>query len=387
MKKFISISMVIVLLVSMSVSAFATTATSIVINVKKEQNQGLGLVVRAPFRITPTNATVTYSSSDTSVATINERGHVTSVGLGKTTITARSGNVRESYNLTVIPLSIGSEPREDAKNPGLGVRGLHKQGITGKGVNIAYIGPGIQNGNLNNFKHTEFRNGMIKEYVNLGYGSNPTYPLLYRQLSALSGKTVGTAPESNIYLLGVPLLWGGPPIQIRHMTAGIEWVIEKNKSLSNTDKIRIIVMAPWGGSLEGEEQFWDAVDRAGKSGIIIPDYGMDPFTDYGYYDTNSPDDVSKAKIGKPGATEWHRHPRAISAASERRTLAMPDNSYEYFNTYVNVNTEYIAGIIALGFQVNPKLTNAQMVKLLKDTATNDIVNPPKFIEAVKRTVK
>jgi subtilisin family serine protease len=52
---------------------------------------------------------------------------------------------------------------------------------------------------------------------------------------------------------------------------------------------------------------------------------------------------------------------------------------------------YLAGLAALAFQVNPKVTPAELKKLLVETASRTdagrVVNPKAFIAAVKKIKK
>lgn len=293
---------------------------------------------------------------------------------------------------------------EAAKNPGLGVRGLHKQGYTGKGVNIAYIGYGIQNGDISKFTHPEWDTKQIKGYVDLGHGNKPTPSKAYMDISALAGKTVGTAPDANLYILGINVQWAKGS-QWKPMTDGINWVIQKNKTLSGSDKIRVIVIGTYPG---GDVETWrkwtpiydEAVANAQKSGIIVlgprwhdpaekPEWG-DPqpnsiYADEGYYDPSSPDDVSKAKHGNPKMADYYTHKIIVHVPEYGRTLAVENNSYAYtMNSFTS--SSYLAGIIAMGIQANPNLSRAQITKALLNTTTNHVVNPPDFIKAVKKTV-
>ncbi|MDR0962665.1 MAG: Ig-like domain-containing protein, partial [Mediterranea sp.] len=52
-----------------------------------------------------TNKTVTWSSSNTSVATVTN-GKVTAVAIGSTTITAQCGNVKAECTVTVSPIEV-----------------------------------------------------------------------------------------------------------------------------------------------------------------------------------------------------------------------------------------------------------------------------------------
>lgn len=49
-----------------------------------------------------TNQTVTYSSSNTEVATINGMGRISAVSVGTTTITANCNGITSSINITVV---------------------------------------------------------------------------------------------------------------------------------------------------------------------------------------------------------------------------------------------------------------------------------------------
>ena len=412
MKKLISAVMVIVLLASMSATVFATNATSITFW-DEEQWTRVGGRPDNVKEIIPKDATVTWSSSNPKVATVDSNGRATAVGVGTTTITAKSGSLKASYKLEVRPEAIvpPTDPKvlEAAKNPGLGVRGLHKQGLTGKGVNIAYVGSGILDSDVSKFTHSEF-SGKITGYKDLGWNSRErlmgrgnsessykmTFNNVYKAISAVVGKTVGTAPDANIYMVGV---YGLPAT-----TAGINHIVERNKSLSKADQVRIIVMETYGGSFTDDDvlkAYYAAVNNAEKSGILVlqRDYifGYDKYNPNqiyvaglgAYYNTNSPDDVSKATTNIAEQYDFQdTKNRSIFAPNARRTVAVNDNSYEYFSSDRGNFTQnaYLAGVVAMGLQANPNLTVPQIKKALMDTKdkNNHMVNPPAFIEAVKK---
>ena len=365
MKKFISISMVIVLLVSMSVTAVASSQLQFTETAKRGwyfANEGSDGNVFVPKDKYNPDHLITYTYSS------------------KTTF---EGNEEKAKKIL-----------DSAKTPGMGVRALHKEGLTGKGVSIAYINHGIQGGNLDNFKHPEFRDGMIKEYVNLGHGNRGTSGFAYANISALAGKTVGTAPGVNLYYLGV----GGihnKNSRWEPIINGIDWVINKNKSLSKADRIKVIAVDTWGfGYDDGVKPYYEAVKRAEKSGIIIlgPVFDEKALAVYsltagiGYYDAASPNNVDKAMLGWPDRIfSGSKSRKEVYVPSARRTAAWVNDEYIYVYASMAYYNQYLAGIIALGYQANPNITKEQLTEAMIVTTTyNLMVNPPAFIEAVKK---
>lgn len=94
----------------------------------------------------------------------------------------------------------GFKPKEFLeyrKNPGLGVRQLHKQGIDGRGRNVAVIDW------FRLFDHLEYHN-QLKGYEEIHIDENSNRLGLNAALvSSLIGKTCGVAPKANLYYYAV----------------------------------------------------------------------------------------------------------------------------------------------------------------------------------------
>lgn len=101
-RNLITIMMAAMLLLSAPLMAFATSATAISFEKTSEMQAELGKTCRRTAIATPQGAPVTYSSSDTKVATVDSSGRVTPVSVGNATITAQSGNVKASYSVNII---------------------------------------------------------------------------------------------------------------------------------------------------------------------------------------------------------------------------------------------------------------------------------------------
>ena len=97
-------------------------------------------------------------------------------------------------------LPLGFKPKEfleSRKNPGLGIKNLHKLGIKGQGRNIAIIN------NFRLFDHIEYHSS-LKGYEEIGfdptnYGGSSSGGFV----SSFIGKTCGIAPNANAYYYAV----------------------------------------------------------------------------------------------------------------------------------------------------------------------------------------
>jgi len=286
-------------------------------------------------------------------------------------------------------LPSGRKPRmilREAMNPGLGIRQIHEQGITGKGVNVAIIDQPLYQ------DHLEFK-GKIVEYYDTGCGSESSMhgPAV---ASLLVGTNCGTAPGARLYCAAAPS-WLQDSA---YYAKALEWIIEKNAELADGHKIRAVSVsaAPSGpGSpFNKNTHLWEqARGKALDEGILV----LDCTSDYGFIsscwsDPNDPESVAKCTPGSPGMTGWYRPGKLLPPCSVRTTAEQYEKdkySYQYTGRGgLSWGIPYTAGVLALGWQVNPDLTAAQARKLLFESAysTADgqkIINPSRFLEFVK----
>jgi subtilisin family serine protease len=161
----------------------------------------------------------------------------------------------------------GAEPARllaDAMNPGLGVRKLHQEGLTGKGVNVAIIDQPLYQ------DHPEFA-GKIAAYHDVGCESESSMhgPAV---ASLLVGAKCGTAPEAHLYYVAAPS-WTGDSA---YYGKALDWITDQNEKLPAGQKIRVVSVsaAPSGpGSpFKKSKEMWDtACARAEKAGILVLD--------------------------------------------------------------------------------------------------------------------
>ncbi|HEX6303661.1 MAG TPA: S8 family serine peptidase [Anaerolineales bacterium] len=152
------------------------------------------------------------------------------------------------------------------KDPGLGLRNLHRQGITGEGINVAVIDkPIIQN-------HSEFTGRMIYHVVS-GKGE-------YREVlhdhgigaaSILAGATTGVAPRARIRYFAIS---NHVPYFPKYAEA-LRQILAFNEGRSPEDQIKVVSISH--GSGEGLEELNQVIEEAQTKGIIV----VKPEKDYG----------------------------------------------------------------------------------------------------------
>jgi hypothetical protein len=274
----------------------------------------------------------------------------------------------------------------DAMNPGLGVRELHKQGITGKGVNVAIIDQPLIG------EHPEYA-GKIKAYNDVGCGgANSMHGSAVASL--LVGANCGTAPDARIYYVAAPS-WTK---DAAYQTKALDWIVEQNEKLPAGEKIWLVSVsgAPSGpGSpFEKNNAMWDeACSRAEKTGILV----LDCTSHHGFigpcwYDANDPENVAKCKPGFPGMEMEIKPGKLLVPASPRTTAEEYEKGkfgYQYCGRGgLSWAIPYCSGVLALGWQLRPELTPEQMRELLFKSAYvkengAKIINPKEFIRLVR----
>ena len=285
---------------------------------------------------------------------------------------------------------------EAGKNPGLGVRSLHERGITGKGINVAIIDQNMV------LDHPEFAENIAKYYdtgcdmpADRGSMHGPAVT------SLLVGKSIGVAPEAKVYYAAFPS-WLKDS---QYAADGVSWIIEENKKLPEGEKIRVVSVsaAPSGkGSpFEKNLEAWDKAAAALKEeGILLLDCRSGEETGFiypAYFDPENPEDVSKCKGGFPTHPSSQLPDDKIGVPNAYRTTAeeyyASTPSYQYNGSAgLSWSIPYAAGVLALGWQVDPTLTNDEIVQLLFDTCGtgadgSKIINPVAFVEEIEKRKK
>lgn len=293
------------------------------------------------------------------------------------------------------PDQVSSHTAEDilekGKNPGLGVKELHTQGITGEGITVAIIDQNLI------LDHPEFA-GKIVKYFDTGSNRPEFEGSMHAPAvtSLLVGNEIGTAPGAKVYFTVAPS-WTG---DAKYFADALNWIIEENEKLAAGEKIRVVSVsaAPSGeGSpfTKNNDAWEKAYERATEAGILVLDctstHGL---TEVCILDLNDPEDVSKCIPGYPGQpvtinTDHIYIPNSHRSTAEQYSI----NSFSYQYTGVGGRSwtiPYLAGVLAMGWQLNPDLSNEQIIDLVFQSAYVNkdgakIIDPKAFIEMVKNT--
>lgn len=283
----------------------------------------------------------------------------------------------------VIPATVMS----NAMNPGLGIRALHRQGITGKGVNVAIIDQPL------NDTHPEYK-GKIAAYRDFECDARSSMhgPAV---ASLLVGEQCGTAPGARIYYAAVPSWFR----DARYYAQALDWIVEQNRALSASNKIRVVSVsaAPSGpGSPFNKNQDqWDrAWEQAEKEGIVV----LDCTTHHGivgpcFYEAMDRENPARCKPGFPGREmQFIPGKRLLVPASPRTTAEHKegaDPGYQYMGRGgLSWSIPYCAGVLAQGWQLRPEKSGPEMMDLLFQTAWHSrpdlfIIQPVAFINRLK----
>lgn len=280
-------------------------------------------------------------------------------------------------------------------DPGLGIRNLHKKGITGQGVGIAIIDQSLL------VNHVEYKD-QIKLYEEIHNISDFAQMHGPAVASIAVGKNVGVAPEADLYYIaethGV-FKKDGFDWNLYWIAKSIDRIIEINKTLPTDKKIRVISISLGidGPEMKNGDLVQEAINRASNEGIYtiavgnsLMGTGRDPLGD--------PNDLSSYTKGYFWRdTEYNMIKEEILVPMDSRCVASPtgENKYVfYYSGGMSWAVPYTAGLYALCCQVNPNITPEEFNAAINKTATkihlddsNDeykILNPEGLINEIKR---
>lgn len=291
------------------------------------------------------------------------------------------------------------------RDPGLQIRSLQRSGITGKGVNIAIVDQALL------LEHQEYKdNIMLYERLNCldlkatMHGSGVA--------SIAVGKSVGVAPEAKLYYIASTFgkeTNNSFQEDLTWMAEGIKRVLEINKHLSDTEKIRVIsISTGFDSNVKGSDDVFEAIKLATQSGVFV--ITPTTFKNYGFtlmgLDRDLMSDPNDLKCFTPGIFWSNSYYSGKIPSNNLLLVPMDARTYASFtgiNDYafssvggLSWTCPWLAGLYALCVQVNPKITIDKFIHLafetgdeitikhgIKQYTLKTIINPKKLVNSIK----
>jgi hypothetical protein len=271
---------------------------------------------------------------------------------------------------------------ETGKNPGLGVRGLHARGITGRGVGLAIIDQPLL------VEHQEYKD-RLRLYEEINVKPETTANMHGPAVASLAvGKTIGVAPGGDLYYIGS---WTGDfggfgtfIFNFRHYAQAVRRVLEINRQLPADRKIRVVAMqVGWSKNQAGYEEITAACNEAKAAGLFVVSSSLEEvhgfkFQGLGRAPLADPDKFESYEPGLFWAYEFRPDDPAhmkwfvdrLLLPMDSRTLAAFTGADDYFFCRQggwSWSIPYLAGVYALACQAEPKMTPERFWELALKT--------------------
>jgi subtilisin family serine protease len=269
---------------------------------------------------------------------------------------------------------------ELSKDPGLGVRGLHAQGLTGRGVGIAIIDQVLLT------EHQEYAR-QLRWYEEIDSG-DPTQVLMGPVTAQMHGpavaslavgQTVGVAPEADLYYIGAVGGLRSSFMNLHDYARAVRRILQINEQLPANQKIRVISISwGWLPNIPGYDDFKAAVQEAKAAGVFVVSVNIEEiygfkFQGLGRSPTADPDAFESYEPGIFWASDiytGHYSYDRLLVPMDSRTTAGPGGDDEY--TFYRQGgwswaVPYIAGVYALAAQADPTITPDRFWSLALET--------------------
>ncbi len=273
---------------------------------------------------------------------------------------------------------------ERCKNPGLGIRALHAQGLRGEGVHVAIIDQPLLR------DHPEYT-GQIAAYKTIDCADVEPQMHGPAVASLLVGNTCGVAPRARLHF------WAEPSWKrdYQQRTQALREIIAYNKMCPKAERIRVVsVSIGFNPKFKNLELWKAALKDAAEAGVGVVHCSGNIFG-AGCDLRSSLDQAASYQLCAfarqiSGQRDWLAD--RVCAPIDNRTVAGPDHARQY--TFfpqggLSWAAPYLAGVLAIGYQIDPDAKPEDLAKLLHSTATpfadgGRLVNPSAFVDAVRK---
>jgi hypothetical protein len=265
------------------------------------------------------------------------------------------------------------------KNPGLGIRALHKKGITGKGVSIAIIDQGLL------LEHEQYKNN-IKLYERIHCSDESAQMHGPAVASIAVGKDIGVAPKANLYYIASTFghfTATGYDFDCSIMADAILRIVEINEKLDKDSKIRAISISRGYSRMDkGYDELQAAIKKADEANIFVVTTSTEEyyngFTLFGMdrgYGKDSEALSSYEPVSWIAESFYESQPNfqnLLMFPIGSRTIAGCTNPDDYAisrNGGLSWAVPWCVGLYALCCQEKPDITPQEFIELANSTAT------------------
>jgi hypothetical protein len=269
----------------------------------------------------------------------------------------------------------------DGKDPGLGIRALHAKGINGKNVGIAIIDQPLL------LDHREYS---ARIAYSKAIDVSGISPLMHGPsvASFAVGRDIGTAPEASLYYFAVPS-WKGDNTDYAD---ALQTIIEINATKPLAEKIRVVSISAGAFRRWKNYDIWKKTLAAAQTAGILVITCDESFMDFGNLTRSPAKNPDLADNYMPEI--WDHDEHKLWVPGGNRTRASHTGANDYVFDVVGGRswaTPYLAGVVALGYQVNPTLTPTEIKELLLKSATQTkygpVINPGGFAKLAAGLMK
>ena len=256
---------------------------------------------------------------------------------------------------------------EIGKDPGLGIRNLHQQDVNGKGIGIAIIDQPLL------VDHQEYKD-RLRLYEEINVLPDTRAAMHGAAVTSIAvGKTVGIAPEADLYYIGS---WTGDwgvgtndfTWNFTYYAQAVRRILEINQDIPEDRKIRVIAMqVGWSPDQAGYDEITTAVNEAKAEGIFVVSsslsetYGLH-FHGSGRNPLADPNDFQSYEPGSWWQKYFYENglrADTLLIPMDSRTTASPTGTEDYVfyrEGGWSWSIPYLAGMYALAVQVKPEFT-------------------------------
>lgn len=264
---------------------------------------------------------------------------------------------------------------ELGKEPGIGVRDLHAQGVDGRGIGIAIIDQPLL------VDHLEYA-GQLRLYEEIRIASDTPSQMHGPAVASIAvGRSTGVAPEADLYYIAA---WtfdrgGGSnnfTYNFTYYAQAVRRVLEINAGLPSDRKIRVISMqVGWNAGQKGYQEITDAVNDAKAEGLFVVSSSIEETYGFRFNGLGRPplEDPNRPASYEPGLFWSSRFylgetrvrdylTDSLMVPMDSRTTASPCGPDEYVfyrEGGWSWSIPYIAGLYALSAQIKSSITPSE----------------------------